>query len=644
MNKLSVGIAASTLAIVGILIFAVWTNRTPADNDAKSIDRNAGPEPKAKTPPDSFRDMAREVGLDKFRMNFLPKEQGEIFKINLYDHGCGLAVGDYNGDGHEDIYFLNQLGPNALFRNRGDGTFEDVTNRLGLAFEDRVCVGATFADYDNDGDQDLYITSTRGGNILMRNENHQTFVDVTETSGLHHIGHSQTAAFFDYDGDSWLDLYLVQTAEWTTDQIDDESKYFVGKGDNGLGAVIGAPKEYNRLYRNKGDGTFVDVTEEANLKGRGWSGDVAVFDYDSDGWLDVFVTSMFGRAQLYRNRQDGTFEDRTLESLGKTPFGGIGARAFDYNNDGLLDLYVVDMHSDMWMGADFDHKSLREAVASQRFRFDSIHGPWRKNDASMKEFDESLEDTLDFNASEVVYGNAMYKNLGNGKFEEVSGAVNLETYWPWGVAAGDFDNDSQQDVFLASGMGYPFYYWRNYLLMNTERGVFRERSSTLGIEPPRGGKFSDVEIRGKPTARSSRCAVTADFDGDGRLEIVTNNFNDSPYFYRNHFPKQNYIAFRLRGVQSNRDAIGAVVRIQRGEQKLIRQVHAASGYLSHSSKNIHFGLGDNKVVGDVEITWPSGVRQVLHNPAANQLHEVVESGVVESGVVESGVVESGLPE
>ena len=586
-----------------------------------------------------FRDMAAEAGLS-FRMTFLTDEQGETFKINLYDHGCGLAVGDYDGDGHEDIYFLNQLGPNGLFRNKGDGSFEDVTERMGVALEDRICVGATFADYDNDGDQDLYVTSTRGGNVLFRNENHQTLVDVTEAAGLTHTGHSQTAAFFDFDNDSLLDLYLVQTATWTTDLFDRSQNYFMGKGvaRGGLAPVIGSPKEYNRLYHNNGNGTFTDVTEDANMKGRGWSSDVAVFDYDEDGWLDVLVVCMFGRDQLYRNQRDGSFEDVTLETLGRTPWGGIGAKVFDFNNDAKLDILITDMHSDMWMGADHQQESLDVAVESEQVKFDTYLGP--HYEPSREAEKEALEDVLAFRHDEVIFGNALFLGLGDGKFQEVSDESNLETFWPWGIADGDFDNDGHEDAFLASGMGYPFYYWRNYLLMNTGRGTFEGQEASRGIEPPRGGEFLEERIFDTPASRSSRCAVTADFDGDGRLEIVTNNFNDAPYYFHNETEPRNFIAFRLQGVRSNRDAIGAVARIRNADNVMTRQVHAASGYLSHSSKVLHFGLGQQASVQQVEILWPSGVRQTLESPEINRLHSVIEDDVMEDDVIEDDVVEA----
>src|SRR5262245_36580411 len=175
----------------------------------------------------AFRECASEVGIN-FKMNFLPNEQGETFKINLYDHGAGVAVGDFDGDGYDDIYFCNQLGRNALYRNKGDGTFEDVTDKAGVGLGDRVCVAATFVDYDNDGKLDLFVTSTRGGNVLFRNKGDGTFEDVTKKARLEHIGHSQSAVFFDFDGDGYLDLFLTNTAEWTSTSKDKARHYSRG--------------------------------------------------------------------------------------------------------------------------------------------------------------------------------------------------------------------------------------------------------------------------------------------------------------------------------------------------------------------------------------------------------------------------------
>jgi enediyne biosynthesis protein E4 len=571
---------------------------------------------------DGFRECAEEAGIT-FRMSFLPNEQGETFKSNLYDHGCGVAIGDFDGDGHDDIYFCNQLGPNALYRNKGDGTFEDVTNKAGVALGDRVCVAATFADYLNEGRQSLYVTSTRGGNVLFRNMGDGTFKDVTEEAGLKLVAHSQTAVFFDYDGDGYLDLFVTNTAKWTLNDYDKEGRYYPGIAE--LWEMAGSPKESNVLYHNNRDGTFTDVTEKAGLKGMGWGCDVAVFDYNDDGKLDLLVTNMFGPSQLYRNNGDGTFTDVTKEVLGRISFGAVGCKAFDFNNDGKLDLYLVDMHSDMWITPRIDPRKMPASDVKKKYSRPSGKA-YDFNPKMALEQEKRLRDVVKFRSDEVIFGNTFFKALPGGRFQEVSDKANLETWWPWGIATGDFDNNGYEDVFIPSGMGYPHYYWPNALLMNNGDDTFTDRADQAGIEPPRGGEYLKEMIAGNPAARSSRSAAVADFDGDGRLDLVVNNFNDRPYFFRNNFPKTNYVAFRLTGTRSNRDSIGALVWIYLGNEVMVRQVHAAGGYLSQSSKTVHFGLGDRTKIDRVEIRWPNGEEQRIDGPAINQLHLVKEPG------------------
>jgi len=610
----------AVLLIGAVFVGMLWLIESrPWSQETVARDRAAGNSQDDDYPNRSFKDVAREAGLHAFRMAFLPNEQGEKFKVNLYDHGCGLAVGDFDSDGLEDIYFVNQLGRNALFKNRGDGTFVDVAAHAGVALGDRVCVGAVFADFNNDGYPDLFVTSIRGGNALFQNLGNGKFKDVTAAAGLTWTGHSQTAAFFDFDNDGYLDLLVTNTAKWTDAHLDSSRRYYPGAAD--IWILGRSPKEYNILYRNNGDGTFTDVTLRAGVKGNGWGGDVAVFDFDEDGYQDFLVTNMFGRSQLFRNNRDGTFADVTDRVLGRTSFGAIGAKAFDFNNDGKLDLLIADMHSDMWILPGSGTALQVAEVEKTKFRF--VTGPAETD----VELEKKLADIFQMRYKEVIFGNTLFKNLGAGRFAEVSEKAGVETFWPWGIATGDFNNDGHEDVFLPSGMGYPYFYWPNRLLMNNGDETFSERSYPEGIEPPRHGTYLPEEIGGKNAARSSRCAVVADFRKCGRLDIVTNNFNDHPYYFLNGFPKKNFISFQMRGTKSNRDAVGALVRLSLGKDVMVRQVHAAGGYLSQSSRIVHFGLGDRTVVDRATIIWPSGIRQQLDRPAVNKLHTITESAV-----------------
>lgn len=571
-----------------------------------------------RAPRPGFLESAPQVGLD-FQMAFLPEEQGENFKINLYDHGSGIVVGDYDGDGDDDVLFLNQLGANGLFRNRGDGTFVDVTrDHPALRLTDRICVGGTFADYDNDGDQDLYITSTRGGNVLFENVG-GIFRDATEQAGVSCLAHSQSAAFFDYDNDGDLDLFVTNTAKWTSDVLDDRVNYY--RGPEKLWEHINDERdlEANVLFRNNGDGTFTNAARQAGLEGKGWSGDAAVFDFDGDGDLDIFVTHMFGMSQLYANDGFGQFADVTHQTLRRTSYGAIGCKAFDYDNDGKLDLFVADMHSDMWMGP-YD-KSLIEP--SRKYPY--ILGRQPELDPRRLAEEAKCVESRGIDYDLVLFGNTLFHNEGGGRFSEVSDEAGMESFWPWGVAVGDFDNDGYQDAFLPSGMGHPFFYFPNCLLMNQGNGTFRDCAADEGIEPPTDGRFLPVRIGGKLAARSSRCAATADFDGDGRLDLVVNNFNGRAYYYRNQFDRENFAQFRLVGTQSNRDAVGAVMKIYCGRQIMVRQVQCAGGYLSQSTKTLHFGLGACERIDRAEIRWPSGIRQTLDTAPVNTLTEIRET-------------------
>lgn len=560
-----------------------------------------------------FVDVLRDSGI-QFQHHFFPSEQGENYRMNQYDHGSGVLVADVNGDGLFDIYFLDFLGPNALCLNKGGFKFEDTARKAGVDLPQDVCVGGAFGDYDNDGDSDLYVTTYYTGNHLFRNRGDGTFEDVSERAGVGHVGHSSAAVWFDYDIDGDLDLYVTNIGAFTAAETSPDAPY-ARKGINlPLNYIVGNPEadhggEADILFRNNGDGTFSDVTARSGIVSKQWNGDVTVGDYDLDGHPDLYTSNMFGENNLFRNNGNGTFANVTRKVLRRTSWGGMGALFFDATNDGYPELYVVDMHSDMWT----HHNPT--GVVDPAVKYDTPRGKMARNWKVVKK-------PADTRAQWVVFGNTYFVNHGGGRFEERSESAGLENFWPWGIVAEDFDSDGWLDVFVAGGMGYPFVYWPNLLMMNTGKGLrFTESAEAAGLEPPVRGKYVEgLRIKGEPYARSSRSAASADFDGDGDIDLVTNNFNHEPYLFRNESSGRHYLQVRLRGRVSNRDGFGARVKVVSGTLAQFREAHSSGGYLTQSSPVLHFGLGDRNSVDRVEVTWPgAGQPQVEVNPKIDSL-------------------------
>jgi hypothetical protein len=517
------------------------------------------------------------------------------------------------------VFFCNQLGPSALFRNLGDFKFEDVTQKAGelaSALDGKIGVAAMFADADGDSDADLYVTTTRGGNVYLENVGEGRFRDATKDAGLTLVAESWAPCFFDMDKDGDLDLLVTNTARWTTEEYDAASRYWRGKST--LADLIDSEKEWNVLYRNDGKGRFTDVTEAGGMKGKGWGGDVAVFDADADGDLDLFVCNMFGASALYANDGAGRFTEITGAALGRTSWGAVGARAFDYDSDGDLDLFVTDMHSDMWIAP-----GAASSFVQEKQKFKSFYERAIQIRAATRAAEEDFERKVGMKRDEVLFGSTLYTNVGRGRFEEVSDRAGVETWWPWGIAEGDFDCDGHVDAFVPTGMGYPFFYWRPSLLWNRGDGTFGEAARTAGIEPPPGGNETVPDAEGRRRTRSNRAAAVADFDGDGRLDLVVSNFNDRAFLFRNKSAAAHWCAVRLKGTASGVDAIGALVTLKAGGRSFVRQVQSSGGYLAQSSKTLHFGLGANTRIESAEIRWPSGARQSIQ-PAMDALTTVTE--------------------
>ena len=495
----------------------------------------------------------------------------------------GVALFDYNNDGLLDIFFTNGAAIpslekanadyyNRLFRNNGDGTFTDVTESAGLKGIG-YSMGVAAADYDNDGFVDLYVTGVNS-NQLFHNNGDGTFTDVTEKAGVSGRipGYGKpwavTAGWIDYDNDGRLDLFVVNYLNYDikTAALCHIQEYPAYCSPDGF---HGTP---NILYHNNGDGTFTDVSAQSHISqyiGKGMG--VAFADYDNDGFTDIFVSNDTFPNFLLHNNGDGTFTDVALEAgvaftgNGKT-VAGMGADFRDLDNDGKPDIFHTAM-----------------------------------------------------------FGNTfpLYRNLGNGQFEDATGEAGLMPltvrFTAWGTGAFDFDNNGQKDLFSAG----------SDILDNADTTVHRPFALPNLLFRNKGNfRFDDVSSRAgagflRPAAH--RGAAFGDLNNDGRIDIVVSVLNGSPQLLMNRSRNNNHwIILNLVGVRSNRDGIGTRVKVSTSDGDQYNEATTAVGYNSSSDKRVHFGLGTAAFIDKIELTWPSGIKQILTNIKADQVLTVTE--------------------
>jgi len=503
----------------------------------------------------------------------------------------GLALIDYDNDGYPDLYFVNSLTvdlvkskgktKSALYHNNGDGTFTDVTDKAGVG-DIGWGMGVAVGDYNNDGFDDLYITCL-GPNHLLKNNGNGTFTDVTQKAGVGDPRWSAGAAFVDFDNDGNLDLFVSNYVAFDFNNLPDfgKGKLCQYKGIPVQCGPRGLPGDGDSLYHNNGDGTFTDVTKKAGVSDPdGYYGmGVICSDFDGDGLVDIYVANDSTPNFLYHNNGDGTFKEigftsGTAVNENGSEQGSMGVTVGDYDHDGKFDLFITNFDDDY---------------------------------------------------------NTLYHNDGRGSFTDVSYAAKLAAvslpYVGWGTKFFDYDNDGWIDLFVVNGHVYPQlpnYRQRNFVHKNNRDGTFTEVAAQLGAP------FLEKRV--------GRGAVFGDLDNDGDVDVVINNLDGGPQLLRNDGGNaNNSVLIKTIGVKSNRDGIGARVKVVAGDLIQIDEVRSGDSYLSQSDLRLHFGLEKRTKIDLIEVRWPSGVVDRITDLSVNKILTFKEGqGLVEKKDFKSG--------
>ena len=531
-----------------------------------------------------FVDVAKQAGINH-KTTFGDERRNRYL---LETTGCGIAFVDYDGDGWLDIFQVNGTrldGPptddaptNRLYRNKGDGTFEDVSVRAGIrktGWGQSVCVG----DFDNDGDDDIFVAYF-GENVLYRNEGNGTFTEIAQKAGVakNRTRWATGSAFLDYDRDGYLDLFVASYID-----LDLKTAPLPETGPclyKGVLVACGPPGltgGVNALYHNNGDGTFTDVSEKAHItQTQGTYGlGVLVADFNNDSWPDIYVANDSAPAILYKNNGDGTFTDIGVEagcafSVDGKPQAGMGVSAGDYDRDGWFDIFKTNFSGD----------------------------------------------------TSTLYRN-ITGSFGDTAFEDVTFQAGLghNTKWlGWGCGFADFDNNGWQDIFLVNGHVYP-----EVEKLTTEAGYAQRKVLYRNLQ---NGTFEDVsdQIAGPITQPSaSRGCAFGDYDNDGDIDILINTVNDYPELLKcESTTGNNWITVKTIGRKSNRSGIGARLICVTEEGSQMSEVRSGGSYCSQNDLRVHFGLGKATTVKSLEIRWPSGQVDKLENLPVNKITVVKE--------------------
>src|SRR5436190_5493566 len=550
--------------------------------------------------------------------NTLPEDTAvNIVTYLYYYNGGGVAAGDIDGDGLVDLYFTSNLGSNRLYRNLGNFRFEDITARAGVADSVGWKSGVTMADVNGDGRLDIYVSGVdylgmKGRNVLCINNGDDTFTDRTDEYGLGFSGYSTQAAFFDYDGDGDLDMYLLNSstfAELRARKSPNRSERNARTGD--------------RLYRND-HGHFVDVSASARIYGgvEGFGLGIAVSDVNLDGCPDIYIANDFPENDfLYLNNCNGTFTESIAQATGHTSRFSMGADAADFNNDGRPDIAVLDMLPD-------SERILKTAATTESYTLFNMklaagyHYQYARN-------------TLQLNRG--VTG-------GKLRFSEIGPLAGIAaTDWSWAPLFADFDNDGRKDLFVTTGISRR---------PNDLDYIASFDSVPSGVEPPAARLIAKMPHVPQPNyafhnngdltftnlaaawglgaAGFSNGAAYVDLDNDGALDLVVNNLNAPATVYRNRAHDldsagHHFLTVSLRGSGANTGGVGAKVMIAAGGSHQLVEVMPTRGFESSVDPRAHFGLGATSRVDSLTVIWPDRRSQVLENVAADRIITLSQS-------------------